>query len=276
MRLFRELSTVAGVLAASAALAQGGAPSIDPVALQALFAEVADDKERAAEIVPLWFGPVSEDRTGLYAGMIVRLLRDPEFARYVSEAQDWTVPPGEDPDMFLLGHAAYLAGQMAIDPGVARLPVTDQANYLANGTAVAAWVAENHPDSCRYIMTTDEPGDPALMALQAEHQNALSPEALFEYLDLGFRAILAEIHQTPAAVEFAAAELERGFDAYQQALEAAVLARPNANALVAAANLDPAATDADLCEIMLLTLTIVDELQPPERDWAIHFIVTQQ
>ena len=71
-------------------------------------------------------------------------------------------------------------------------------------------------------------------------------------------------------------ELERGYDAYPQALEAAVLARPNAEARVAAANLDPAAADGDLCEVMLLTLTIVDELQPPERDWAIRFIITQQ
>jgi hypothetical protein len=276
MRLVRELTTLAGVVAASAAVAQGGVMPVDPVAFQALFAAVADDKERAADLVPVWFGPVAEDRTGLYAGMIIRLLRDPEFARYVIGAQDWTVPPGEDPDTFYIGHAAYLAGQTAVDAGMARLPIADQANYLANGTGVAAWVADNHPDSCRRLMTTDEPGDPAIMALQAEYQNGLSPEALFDYLDLGFRAILAEVHQTPAAEDFTTVELERGYDAYQQALEAAVLARPNAEALAAAANLDPAAADGDLCEVMLLTLTIVDELQPPERDWAIRFIITQQ
>lgn len=186
MRLVRELSLIAGVAAASAAFAQAGAPSIDPVALQALFATVADDKERAADIGPMWFGPVSEDRKGLYAGMIIRLLRDPEFARYVIGAQGWTIfPPDVDPDAFYVGHAAYLAGQTTVDGGMARLPIADQANYLANGTGVAAWVAENHPDSCRHLMTTDEPGDPAIMALQAEYQNGLSPEALFDYLDLG-------------------------------------------------------------------------------------------
>lgn len=277
MRLVRELTTLAGVVAASAALAQGGVMPVDPVAFQALFAAVADDKERAADLVPVWFGPVAEDRTGLYAGLIIRLLRDPDFAGYVMDAQGLTaVPPGMDPDAFYVGHAAHQAVQTAVDAGMARLPIADEANFLATGTAFAAWVAENHPGSCLGIVTTNEPGNPEIMALQAGYQNTLPRETVFAYLDLGYRAIVAEIKDAPAAETFTTLELERGYVAYTEALEAAVLARPNAAALVAAANFDGTAPEADTCEVMLLSLTTLDALGLPERHWAIHFIITQQ
>lgn len=275
MRFAREIAIVAGMAITSPALSQ--IVPRDPVAFAALFAGVAADKERAASLVPLWFGPVAEDRTGLYAGLIVRLLRDPAFAAYALAADGWTIfPPGVDPDAYAVGQAAYAAAQAAIDGGVTRLAAVDQRAYLATGTEFAAWVAENHPASCRHIMTENEPGDPETMTLQAEYQNALPPEAVFAYLDLGYRAIRAEIEDTPPAEPFTNVQLELGYDAYTEALEAAVLARTDAEALVAAANLEPTATDADICEVMLLTLTIVHELLAPQRDWAVQVILTRQ
>lgn len=222
--------------------------------------------------MPVWFGPVADERVGVYAGMIIQLFRDPAFAAWLFAAEGG---PGADADAYA-GLIARVAAEEALDAGIARLPLTDEAAYLATATAFATWVAGNVPDACRHIITTDDPNDERSRALQAEYQNTLPREALAAYLDVGYRAILAEINDVPAAVTFTETELGRANETYRAAIEAAVLARPNAEALVAAANDRADATDADFCEVMLLTLTLVDVLPQPERDWTVHLIVTQQ
>lgn len=272
MHLQRKIVAMASAVAACGALATTAAAQDDRAGVEALFATVANDKEAVAALVPVWFGPVSADRVGVYAGFIIQLLRNPAFAGFML---DEAGPPGADTEAYL-GLAAYAATQTAVNGGVARLPLTDETAYLATGTAFATWVAENHPDACRHIMTVDDPDDTTTRTLQAGYQNTLPAEAIFAYLDLGYRAILAEITDTPAAQPFTEEELQRGYEAYQRAIEAEAMARPNAAALVAAANLEPTAPDADVCEVMLLTLTVVDDLQPPEHDWAVQFILGQQ
>lgn len=268
MRFLRQLLIVGGVVAAShGALAQDARGGID-----ALFQRLSTDEAAARALVPSWFGPVATEREGLYAGFVMRLFAEPAFADYVL---DEVGPPPADTDAWLRGPVNE-AGNAAVGAGIARLGPTEEAAFFATGAAFADWVAANSPDSCRMVVEGTADTDPALLALQAAYQDTRPAKELDAYLALGLAGLLAEATDTPAVNAFTDAQLQEGFAAYQAVIEAAVMADAKPQRLVDAANLLPTATAQDMCDLMLVTLTTIDEIPEPQRTWAVHFILTQQ